>query len=88
MGQWDIPTAVFVFLAMVVTDILNVYYVRRVAQGRALQASAVSFSITLVAALVTINYVENKIYVIPVALGALVGTFISIKIDTKKAGKR
>lgn len=84
MVNFDWPTGLLVFVFMVITDILNAYYVRRVSSGSALQAGLLSMSITLVAAVVTINYVENKIYLIPTALGALVGTYLSVKIDSRK----
>ena len=69
---------------MVSSDIIWVFYIRRVSQGKALQGAASSAFIVLLGAFVVVSYVKNWLYIIPTLLGAFVGTFIAIKIDTSK----
>ena len=52
--------------------------------GKALSASSLSAVIVIAAGVVAIEYVNNNWYLIPTALGAFVGTYITIKIDDRK----
>ena len=72
---------VLVFLATFITDVLWTLLVRRTTQGRALSASIYSTLIVLLSAVAITSFVENGWYVIPSALGAFAGTYLTVKID-------
>jgi len=76
--------SVLVFLATVLSDTLWAMYIRRTNLGKALSASSLSAVIVLTAGVVAIEYVNNNWYLIPAALGAFVGTYITIKFDNRK----
>jgi|GEM_PF-1014745 len=76
--------SVLVFLATVLSDTLWAMYIRRTNLGKALSASSLSAVIVLTAGVVAIEYVNNNWYLIPAALGAFVGTYITIKFDNRQ----
>jgi hypothetical protein len=81
MEIWNI---LLVFFANVVNDILIAFYIRRTAEGKAIQASILSGIIMMIVAISVVHYVENHWYLIPVALGCFIGTYIAIKFDTRR----
>jgi hypothetical protein len=73
------------FLVTFILDALIVFYTRRSCQGKPWQAGAFSVSITVLSGLVTLWYVERGAEtIIPVALGAFVGTTGAVWWDTRK----
>lgn len=83
MKAFDIRIALTVFLGSLLLDILWTFGIRRMAQGKAFQSALLSASITLVGGFVITEYVGNLLYLIPSALGALIGNYFSIKFDTR-----
>jgi len=77
--SWAEAFTVFIF--MLVTDVIWVFYIRRTAQGKSFQAASMSALMSLTSALVVVSYIENSIYLIPTAIGAFVGTILSIRFD-------
>ncbi len=75
--------AALIFLATTASDILWVFYIRRTSEGKAIAAAAFSSLIVLLGGLVVLAYVDNMWYLIPAALGAFIGTIITIKFDIK-----
>ena len=73
-----------IFTAMAVMDLIWVFYIRRVNQGKAIQAAVTSPILLMLGAFVIINYVENEWYLLPAVLGALIGTFLATKLDSRK----
>jgi len=73
-----------VFVATGVGDIFWTFYIRRTSEGKALQASLFSAAIMVTGGLVIITYVENKWYLVPAALGALAGTYFTVKTDSSR----
>lgn len=74
---------ILIFLATTVSDILWVFYIRRTGEGKAIAAATFSALIVLLGGLVVLAYVGNTWYLIPAALGAFVGTLITIKFDLR-----
>ena len=73
--MWEyILTFVFLFF----TDIFYTYYLKSVADGKALIAAFWSVVVTVIGAFVVINYTTNHYVLIPAALGAFCGTFAGI----------
>jgi len=74
---------ILIFLATAVSDVLWVFYIRRTSKGKAISAASFSAMIVLLGGLVVLAYVDNMWYLIPAAIGAFVGTIITIKFDIK-----
>ena len=84
MIQFDLWRALLIFLATAVSDILWVFYIRRTGEGKAIPAAIFSSFIVLLGGFVILNYVANGWYLFPAALGAFIGTIITIKFDLSK----
>ena len=69
---------------MIAVDYLWAIYIRRVNEGNALQAAVTSMALMLFGGLVTISYVDNKWFLIPAAIGCILGTFFTVRHDHKK----
>lgn len=78
--------AMGIFVAYVVIDILYVYYTLYVTRLRAVAAANTSLLIYLIAAIGVINYVGNYLYIIPIVIGAWVGTYATVYWEKKKDG--
>lgn len=70
------------FLAMFATDILYTLWVRRAAEGSALSAAGFAATLLLTNGFVTIQFVKNNWHLVAAALGAFLGTWITILIDS------
>ena len=79
--------ALSVFVVMVMTDVVWALYIRRTNEGKGHQAGMFSAGIMLFASYVTVNYVSNRWFIVPAALGAYVGTRLTIWHDHKKKEK-
>jgi len=73
--------ALMVFGATVLSDMLWAFYIRRTNEGKVFWAALFSAIIILSGGLVVVAYVDNNWYLVPAALGAFVGTVISIAAD-------
>jgi len=74
-----IPAA---FLATLLSDIVFTLYLRRTAQGRALSAATYSACIYIISGVLVLIYVDRGLAaVLPVAAGAWLGTYITIRMD-------
>lgn len=71
--------AVLSFLAAFVLDVLWALYIRRTAQGAALQASVYAAVLYALGAYNTLNIVANPWLLVPVTLGAGVGTYVIVR---------
>lgn len=76
-----------VFFSTLVADLLWAVYIRRVSEGKSLQAATYSAFIVLLGAIAVASYVENSWYLFPAIVGAFVGTLITIEFDKRKSGK-
>lgn len=73
-----------VFGVLVVTDLLWSWYIKSLASDKMIMASSASALIIVCGSYATINYVGNHIMIIPAALGAFTGTYLSKYINKKK----
>jgi hypothetical protein len=76
--------AVGVFFASAALDAVFAIYIVAVGKGQALLAASMSLVTYFLMAVGIVNYVENKWYIVPVALGAFFGTYVIVK---REAGK-
>lgn len=72
--QAGIVFAVYVFF-----DILYALYVLCVSRKKALSASAISAVLYSLGAYGVMNYLHNPWYLIPLACGAFLGTYVAVK---------
>lgn len=75
---------VLVFLFVTISDILWTLFIRAVHEDKVMLASIVSTFIILLTAGTAISYISDHWKLIPAALGAFVGTFITMKYIKKK----
>jgi hypothetical protein len=77
-------TALLVFVMFVVMDILYAYYTISVTKVRPLRASTAAAVMYFVNALGVLNYINNPLYLIPIALGSFIGTYAMVKREEQK----
>ena len=63
----------------VVADALYAYYTLAVAEYRPLRAANTSAFIHFLLALGIVSYVENFLYIVPIAIGSWIGTFLLVQ---------
>ena len=86
--SFSIITFITVFLSSLILDILWAFCIRRISTGKAFQAASFSFFITFVSGFITLEFVGNRWYLIPAAIGAFVGNYLTVKFDAKPKKKR
>ncbi len=79
MTDFNPLQALLVFGVYVVFDILYALYVLCVARKQALRASAISSALYSLGAYGVMTYLENPWYLVPLALGAFLGTFLAVR---------
>ena len=79
MKDFSWYTAALVFVVYVVFDILYALYVIFVGQKRAIAASFTGSLLYSLGAVGVMSYTHNILYIIPLSLGAFVGTYIAVK---------
>jgi hypothetical protein len=67
------------FFGVMITDFFYVHFVKAIGQDSALKGGLCSGAYYLISAIIIINYTANHALIIPVALGAFVGSYIGIK---------
>jgi hypothetical protein len=72
-------TALIVFATYVLIDILYAIYVIQVGKRNAMKAAFASSALYSLAAYGVITYSRNIVYVIPLAIGAFLGTYVVVK---------
>lgn len=76
--DFDIVTGVLLVVAYIVIDGLYAYYTIQVSKRNALRAATTSGIMHFLLAIGVLNYVHNFLYVIPLAIGSWIGTYIVI----------
>lgn len=77
MDPW---IALAIFAAYFVVDVVYTAFVRYVSLGYAVRASFCSVAIYLLMAFGIGETCENRWYLLPLALGAWLGTFVALKV--------
>lgn len=68
--------AVALFFGYLVVDGMYAYYTLAVVKRRALVAASTSFVMHFILAAGVLSYTKNFLYVVPLALGSFVGTYL------------
>lgn len=79
MENFSWATAATVFVVYVFFDILYALYVICVSRKQALAASAISSVLYSLGAYGVMNYLDNPWYLLPLACGAFIGTYIAVR---------
>lgn len=79
MSDFSWWTALTVFVVYVVFDVLYALYVICVSRRQAIAASLISSVLYSLGAFGVMSYLQNAWYLIPLALGAFLGTYIAVK---------
>jgi drug/metabolite transporter (DMT)-like permease len=75
--------ALVVFVAMAITDALWAIYIRRTNEGRAIAAGVLAALLLALGGVVVVYYTKNPWLLLVAALGAFVGTFLTVKHDAR-----
>jgi hypothetical protein len=73
-----------VFLLVAFLDFMWAQYIKHTAVADALKSASYSMAIYLLGCLVTIAYVEDHKMMVPCALGAFAGTYLSAVFSKRK----
>ena len=68
-----------IFMGYVIVDAMYVYYTLTIVKRQAFRAASVSFVMHFILAAGVLSYTDNFIYVLPLALGSFVGTYLTTR---------
>jgi hypothetical protein len=81
--SFDMQIALTVFTAYVVVDGMYAYYTIMVTTKKPLASATVGASMHFLIAFGVLNYVQNYLYLIPLALGSWVGTYVVVSYESR-----
>lgn len=84
MNNFDILTAIVIFITYIVIDIVYALYVIYVEKRDAFKSGLCSSIIYTLGSYGVITFSKNPWYIIPLATGAFLGTFITVKWQKEK----
>lgn len=79
MNDFNWVTALTVFAVYVFFDILYALYVICVSRRQAIAASGISSVMYSLGAFGVMNYTHNVWYLLPLSIGAFIGTYIAVR---------
>lgn len=79
--QFDSKVALIVFAAYFLTDAMYAYYTLAVTRKKPARAASVGALMHFLIAFGVLNYVQNYLYVIPLACGSWIGTYIVVRYE-------
>ena len=82
--EFDFGLAMLIFVAYLVIDALYAKYTYVVVEKKPVQAANIGLIMHFLLAFGIINYVGNFLYVIPLALGSWVGTYLVVRRERRK----
>lgn len=80
MDDVNIVTAVIIFFTYVAIDMLYAWYVLAVSSQKALQAASLGAALYSLCAFGVMTYSKNMFYILPLACGSFLGTYLTIKL--------
>lgn len=78
-AEFSWVTAAIVFIVYVVFDILYALYVLCVSRRQSVAAAGISSVLYSLGAVGVMNYMNNAWYLVPLGIGAFVGTYIAVR---------
>lgn len=79
MADFSPLTAALVFATYVAVDVLYALYVMAVGRGKPLSAALISAVLYSLLAFGVVTYSANMLYLVPLASGAFVGTYLTVR---------
>jgi len=79
MKDFDLQTAFTIFCVYVVIDVLYAWYIIAVNNRQPVVAATMTSGIYTLAALGVMTYSRNPVYILPLAAGAFLGTYLVVK---------
>ena len=76
---FDMAIAAVVFVAYMVIDALYAYYTLAVTRKQPVVAASVGSLMHFLIAFGVLNYVQNYLYVVPLAVGSWIGTYVVVR---------
>lgn len=83
-NNFDIVLAFMIFVAYLLVDALYAQYTFQVTQYKEYSAATIGALMHFILAFGVLNYVQNFLYVVPLAIGSWVGTFLVIRRERLK----
>lgn len=81
--SFDFRVAGIVFVAYLLVDAMYAYYTLAVTKNRPVAAASVGATMHFLIAFGVLNYVQNYLYVVPLAVGSWFGTYFVVKYSLK-----
>jgi hypothetical protein len=83
-NSFSLGIALLIFVAYIIVDAMYAYYTLQVTKRKPFSAATVGALMHFILALGVLSYVQNYLYIIPLALGSWVGTFLVVNREQKK----
>lgn len=77
--NFSFQIAILIFIAYIVVDSMYAYYTLQVTKRKPYSAATIGALMHFLLAVGVLSYVENYLYLLPLALGSWIGTFIIVK---------
>ncbi len=77
--QFDFAVAGVVFVAYMVTDALYAYYTLAITRKQPIVAASVGSGMHFLIAFGVLQYVQNYLYIVPLAIGSWIGTYVVVR---------
>jgi len=81
--NFDFKIAVLLFVAYLFIDAMYAYYTLSVIKKKPIVAASVGSIMYVLLAFGVLNYVQNYLYVIPIALVSWIGTYLVVMYDLR-----
>ena len=78
-SNFNFVIAFLIFVAYIIVDAMYAYYTLQVTKRKPYSAATVGALMHFILALGILSYIQNYLYMIPLAMGSWVGTFIIVK---------
>lgn len=79
--HFSFPTAVLIMVAYFVLDAMYAYYTIKVTEKRPVSAASIGALMHFILAFGVLSYVQNFLYVIPIAIGSWLGTYTMVRYE-------
>jgi len=82
--SFDFKIAGSIFVAYLLIDAMYAYYTITVTKKKPVASASIGAIMHFLIAFGVLNYVQNYLYVIPLAIGSWFGTYLVVRYDLKK----
>lgn len=86
--DFSFSLAAVIFFFYIIVDGLYAYYTLSVTALKPFRAATSGFIIHFILAFGVISYVGNFLYVIPLAIGSWIGTYLTVKMEKEWKGNK